>query len=313
MNPGTDFLNTLLVNVKALMQAGLAVPDRPRYQKGATIGGRYLVHQALQGGMSEVYLCLDLQENTPLALKTFQEAFLADQRVRSRFRAECRAWIALGRHPNIVYCASMQLIDNLPFLFMEWVANEDNGPSDLRSRLLRGPIPLRSALDLAIDVCRGLTHAQRKLRPGIVHRDLKPSNILISLGRLAKIADFGLAKITGEATPVLPTVAHEDRGLATAQLATSVVGTWPYMALEQWRGEEPDTGTDIYAIGCILYEMIARRPPFLADSAAESRRLHLEAPVPQVNDQDCPSGIGRLLTRCLAKKREDRFPTTTAL
>src|SRR5713226_7084444 len=120
---------------------------QPRYKKGDKIGGRYLVHQALMGGMGEVYLCLDLQQNLPLALKTFQARYLTNQKLRQLFESEVATWVALEKHPNIVRCYYLDTVDNQPFMFLEWIASDESHGTDLRSWLVRGPLDLRLALD----------------------------------------------------------------------------------------------------------------------------------------------------------------------
>src|SRR5690349_18278910 len=96
--------------------------SEPRYHKGDKIGGRYQVHKALAGGMGEVYLCLDLEEGLPYALKTFQARYLTSAKVRGYFEREAGTWVALEKHPNVVRCFYMEEVDHQPFLFLEWVA-----------------------------------------------------------------------------------------------------------------------------------------------------------------------------------------------
>jgi serine/threonine protein kinase len=99
---------------------------KPRYQPGDKIGGRYQVHQALLGGMGEIYLCLDLEEMIPLALKTFQQRYLTKvQKLRVTFEQEVATWVALVKHPNIVRCFHMDTLDNQPFMILEWIAGEE--------------------------------------------------------------------------------------------------------------------------------------------------------------------------------------------
>ena len=168
---------------------------QPRYKPGDKIGGRYQVHQALMGGMGEVYLCLDLETIHPYALKTFQQRYqTGTQRLRQAFKKEVATWVALEKHPNIVRCYAMETLDNQPFMILEWISGEEGKGADLRGWLRHGPLDLQTALDFAIDICRGLVHAQEK-QPGLVHRDLKPENILIAQSGLAKITDFGLTQI----------------------------------------------------------------------------------------------------------------------
>ena len=126
-----------------------------RYHKGDTIGGRYLVHKALAGGMGEVYLCLDLQQNLPFALKTFQARYLANPKARTYSEREATTWVELEKHPNVVRCFYMDTVDDTPFLFLEWVANEEGRGTDLRDWLCRrGPLEPRRALEFTLDVCR---------------------------------------------------------------------------------------------------------------------------------------------------------------
>lgn len=235
-----------------------------RYKPGDRIGGRYQVHKALLGGMGEVYLCLDLEENYPYALKTFQQRYLTDaQRLRQAFEQEVATWVALEKHPNIVRCFYMTTFDNQPFMVLEWIAGEEGRGTDLRSWLRHGPLDLKLALEIALDICHGLLHAQAKHpEQRFVHRDLKPENILMAQGGLAKITDFGLAQIVKAAelaTGLESAVTASRHSFSAGQ---GITGTPAYMAPEQWRGEPLDVCTDIYALGCILYELLTGRWPF---------------------------------------------------
>lgn len=128
---------------------------QPRYQSGDKIGGRYQVHQALMGGMGEVYLCLDLKEMYPFALKTFQQRYLTNPKLRKAFEIEVAIWVALDKHPNIVRCFSMDILDNQPFMMLDWIAGDESRRTNLRSRSQRGLLDLRPALDFAIDIYQG--------------------------------------------------------------------------------------------------------------------------------------------------------------
>lgn len=267
-----------------------------RYKKGDKIGERYEVHEAFMGGMGEVYLCLDLDTTYPYALKTLQARYLTMPQVRNLFHQEVAIWIALPKHPHIVRCHFMKIVENQPFMFLEWIANDEGRGTNLRSWLQHGALDRRLVLDFAIDICRGLLHAHQS---GIVHRDLKPENVLIAQGRVAKITDFGLAQVKA----VLHT--EDDQNLLGK---LRLAGTPPYMAPEQWRGERLDGRTDIYAFGCLLYEMLTGRWPYLSSTRADFRRQHLNADIPKVADDDHFS-IQPLLNRCLAKRSEQRFAT----
>jgi tetratricopeptide (TPR) repeat protein len=282
-----------------------------RYQKGDKIGGRYLVHRALAGGMGEVYLCLDTQQNLPYALKTFQARHLANPRLRGLFEREVGIWVALEKHPNLVRCFYMDTLDNQPFMVLEWVAAEEGYGTDLRDLLLRrGRLDPRLALDFAIDVCRGMAHAADRC-PGVVHCDLKPENVLVAQGRLAKVTDLGLAKVAREAglTP--------DQGTAPSagrRLVSAAGGTPPYMAPEQWRGEPVDPRTDVYAVGCLLYELLTGRLPFDAPTEEGLRRQHLGSPPPALALVDAVCGaLGGVLGRCLAKEAKERYASAAEL
>jgi len=275
---------------------------RPRYHKGQQIAGRYLVHQALMGGMGEVYLCLDEKENLPYALKTFQgnSPDLADI-----FKREVASWISLEKHPNIVRCYLMEILDNLPFMELEWVAGEEGEGADLRRWLRHGTLDTSLALRFSVDIVRGLQHANQK-SPGIVHRDLKPENVLVNQSHQAKITDFGLA-IVAQAAKL--GVAASDNGvpLGQSRWVEGVVGTPAYMPPEQWRGEtDLDFRTDIYAIGCILFELLTGKWLYNGRTVNELRAQHLAAPLPPLGG-NIPTGVQHILNGCLAKRREDRY------
>jgi tetratricopeptide (TPR) repeat protein len=299
-----------------------SVKGKARYQPGDKIAGRYQVHKALMGGMGEVYLCLDLQEMQPYALKTFQQRYLTDtQQLRRAFDQEVATWIALEKHPNIVRCFWMQMLDSQPFMALEWVADEEGRSVDLRGWLRRGPLELKLALEIALDICNGLRHAQAK-RPGLVHRDLKPENILVAQGGLAKITDFGLAQIVEEAG--LEVDADFRSGSRQSMVGRQgIAGTPSYMAPEQWRGESLDVRTDIYALGCILYEMVAGTQPFLVDFTPSTpqewqlwlrstQAAHEAAPLPRLPAR-LPAALDELLHCCLAKTQAARFATVDEL
>jgi len=286
----------------------------PRYKPGKIIGGRYRVHAVKMGGMGEVYLCLDLELDEPFALKTFQERYLTDSPwLREAFEKEVSTWIALEKHPNIVRCFYVDILDNQPFMVLEWIPGEEGRGADLRGWLCHGPLDLRLSLEIAIDICRGLAFAQEK-QPGLVHRDLKPENILIAQGKIAKVTDFGLADIVEETKLELQATTVETAGRQSLMSWQGIAGTPTYMAPEQWRGEMLDVRTDIYAVGCIIYEVLAGNPPFVADSLDHLRRLHLEAEPPKIaHIKGLSAELNILLDRCLAKRKENRFSAPSDL
>ena len=187
-------------------------------------------------------------------------------------------------HPNIVQCFSLERLTTSPFLKLEWVFNRHGRVMRLCQWLQAGELQLRTALDLAMDVCCGLEHAAHQASR-FVHRDLKPENILVADGPLARITDFGVA------------IAEDEQG---PSLAPS-----PYRSPEQRSGETLDARADIYALGCILHEMLTGRRP-----SGEG-----EAPVLVLPDGVDPTGrdLVEILARCLAEPREERFPDVRAL
>ncbi len=288
--------------------------QKPGYQPGDRIGGRFQVHQIIMGGMGEVYLCLDLEEMYPYALKTFQQRYQSSA-LQKAFEQEVATWVALEKHPNIVRCFYMNILDNQPFMVLEWIAGEEGKGTDLRGWLRHGPLDLRLALKITLDICRGLIHAQEK-QPGLVHRDLKPENILVAQGGLAKIADFGLAEIIQESGLELDAVAIETDGRQSIVGRRGIAGTPAYMAPEQWRDEPLDERTDIYALGCILYETLAGKCPFRVDIVPTTpQQLQQWLSAMQTEHErgcelslspDLPAALSDLLQSCLARVRKDR-------
>lgn len=289
-----------------------------RYQVGDSIAGRFAVHQALEGGMGEVYLCTDLDVGQPFALKTFQARFLNNARLQLLFEREANAWIALGRHPNIVHCIYFAVFDNLPFVVLEWVSNKEERPS-LRQWLQYGIATEKAAVSLLIDVCQGLSHAAR-VHLGVVHRDLKPENILIGRDGTAKITDFGLVRIAQDGHLEIDSVTRRAGALVSSE---GVVGTPPYMAPEQWENGSVDSRTDIYAIGCMLFELLTGSTPFtireLPNTTQEHgvwlkrwRQCHLELSPPRLPSR-FRSELADIIERCLAKSPIDRFGTPEEL
>lgn len=280
---------------------------KPRYQQGDNIGERFLVQKALIGGMGEVYLCQDTVENVSYALKTFQSRFSNNPKLRAAFNTEVKTWISLGNHPNIVRCFQMPIFDNQPYMLLEWILSDENGRTDLRSWLVRGPIDFRRMLTLTIDICRGLIHANQ-IKPGIVHRDLKPENILVTQREIAMITDFGLATVVEKANLEIFDATDEPSERNSLIGIGGIVGTPPYMAPEQWLAGELDVRTDIYAIGCILFEMLTGHLPFIAANIDDLRTRHLEFPIPKLPDNiPQSSALNNLLAHCLAKQRRERI------
>ena len=230
------------------------------------IAGRYEVaSRPLLGGMGVVYLCYDHQEQRPVALKTFRPEYLPDRTTRDRFLREGATWVNLGKHPHIVRAYGVERIGDgrEVYLVLELVTKEEGRPdASLRSWLTPGRLlAVDQALLFALQIVRAMKHATTMI-PGFVHRDLKPENVLVGVDRLpgwavnrVRVTDFGLAAVLeGAAWPASGDAQSAD--VRRTQLTRGAVGTPLYMAPEQWAGEPVSEQTDMYALGCILFEML---------------------------------------------------------
>jgi tetratricopeptide (TPR) repeat protein/tRNA A-37 threonylcarbamoyl transferase component Bud32 len=291
---------------------------KTRYQPGDKIGERYQVHQAPMGGMGEVYLCLDLEEMYPLAIKTFQDKYLADKAARERFTQEALTWTYLEKHRNIVRAYYVESIEGKPYIFMEMViGSEDLGP-DLRSWIVHKRLDLVTTIDFAIQFSLGMMHAREKVR-GLVHRDVKPENILVTKDKVVKATDFGLAK-TLEADNGQALAEAEDEHVVTKRPSLTrlgtIVGTPPYMSPEQIvPGGKVDVRSDIYAFGCVLYEMLTGGPVFEVKARTERQwmekwlryQLYREPAGPRSIVPSIPTDVDALVMRCLRKEEGERY------
>ncbi len=214
-------------------------------QAGTRLGPYEIVAPLGAGGMGEVYRAKDTRLGREVALKTLPEALAATPSRLARLRKEARILASLS-HPHVATLFGLEETDGATVLVMELV----EGPT-LANRLRLGPLGVREALELARQIAEGLEAAHEK---GVLHRDLKPGNVALTPKDQVKLLDFGLAKAVGEDGPVNSQVST---GTSPASEAGAVVGTAPYMSPEQARGEEVDRRTDVWAFGCVLYEMLA--------------------------------------------------------
>src|SRR5579864_7597694 len=218
--------------------------------------GPYEIQSSLgAGGMGEVYRARDSRLKREVAIKVLPQALSLDADRLRRFEQEALATAALN-HPNILAVFDIGASEGAPYVVSELLEGET-----LRERLRTGPIPVRKALDYAVQIARGLAAAHEK---GIIHRDLKPENLFITKDGRVKILDFGLAKLTQaepSAQTSLPTLTHVTE-------AGVVMGTAGYMSPEQVRGIAVDARSDIFAFGAILYEMLSGKRAFRGDTAA---------------------------------------------
>ena len=262
---------------------------------GVRVGPYEIVAPIGHGGMGEVYRARDTRLDRTVAIKVLTQSLATETEFRIRFEREARAIAALN-HPHI--CA---LHDVGPdYLVMEYI---DGVP-------LRGPMPVREALRLAVQITDALDAAHRH---GITHRDLKPGNILVTKAGV-KLLDFGLAKRTaGEM--VVGSAADALTASSDLTRQGTILGTPQYMAPEQLEGKEADSRADIFAFGCVLYQIITGRPAFDGTSVAAivASILQTEPPPLSMFQPASPPSLDRLVTRCLAKDPDERWQTARDL
>ena len=250
------------------------------------------------GGMGEVYRGRDPRLGRDVAIKVLPANASSDPGGLQRFEQEARAAAALD-HPNILAVYDVGVYDGVPYIVSELLEGQT-----LRERVSSGPIPMRTALDYAVQIAHGLAAAHEN---GIVHRDLKPDNVFLTRDGRVKILDFGLANlIDQESTGVVSSV------LPTSPPGTSpglVLGTTGYMSPEQVRGEHVDRRTDIFALGVVLYEMLTGRRAFLRETIRETMTAILRNDLPDIHSSNPQVSLPleQLLRRCVDKDPARRF------
>ena len=265
--------------------------------------GRYEICSQLgAGGMGEVYLANDTKLDRKVALKVLPPELGDDSgdRVR-RFVQEAKAASALN-HPNILTIYEIDEIDSEQFIATEFIDGDT-----LRDRIRRGAFTVVEALEIGIQVASALsaTHSV-----GIIHRDIKPDNIMLRHDGIVKVLDFGLAKLSRDReTPNTDSLAPTERFVNTA--AGVVMGTAHYMSPEQTRGLEVDARTDIWSLGCVLYEMISGKQPFYGPTTIDvmSGILNFDPEALLPHLPDGPRELDRVISRALRKDREERYQT----
>jgi serine/threonine protein kinase/Flp pilus assembly protein TadD len=273
--------------------------------------GRYEICSQLgAGGMGEVYLANDTRLDRKVALKILPTSVVENQtdastdRVR-RFIQEAKAASGLN-HPNILTIYEIDEVDAEHFIVTEYIDGET-----LRTRIRTGPFNAADVIDIGIQVASALsaTHSV-----GIIHRDIKPDNIMLRRDGIVKVLDFGLAKLTRDRQPF-----NSDSMAPTQDMINTavgiVMGTAHYMSPEQARGFEVDARTDIWSLGCVLYEMVARLQPFIGPSALDvmSGILHMEPESLIRYLPDGPVELDRVISRAIRKDREERYQTVDDL
>jgi TolB-like protein len=259
--------------------------------------GPYEIQEMLgRGGMGEVYRAFDTRLNREVAIKILPAALQADAESVRRFQNEARAVASLS-HPNVVPLFDVGEQDGMRYAVAELVVGET-----LRVRLASVPLPIPEAVEIAAQIAEGLAAAHER---GVVHRDVKPENIVLTPSGSPRILDFGLAKQSAAAPGP-----SEDEATRSALLTEPgvIAGTVGYMSPEQVRGESLDGRSDLFSLGVVLYEMLTSRRPFRGESQVETLNAILkEEPPPDPVLMALPPELERILRRCLAKRRENRY------
>ena len=264
---------------------------------GRRVGAYQIDARIGSGGMGEVYRARDTRLGRDVAIKVLPSIFAADPDRLARFEREARMLAALN-HSHIATIHGVEELDGVRGLILELV----EGPT-LAQRIAQGPLPLNEALAVAQQVAHALEAAHDK---GIIHRDLKPANIKFTRSGDVKVLDFGLAKAfaTDESGA---NVSHAPTVTAT-ELTGVIVGTPAYMSPEQARGQAIDKRTDIWAFGCVLYEMLTGRVAFRGNTISDTIAAILERePVWDALPEPSPPALSRLLRRCLEKDPRRRL------
>lgn len=256
-------------------------------QKERIIGGQYKIVKELgAGGMGSIFYGVHMLTEQPVAIKMLHPSLVNDEVVRKRFLSEASV-LARMEHPNIVQWKNSIEDETGLYLIMQYVEG-DNVENRLEKH---GQVPLEDAIIFAIQTLAGLECVHSK---GVVHRDLKPSNILLTQDDQVKLADFGIARLTG-------TNRFTKAGMT--------IGTFFYMSPEQIMGHDSDHRADVYSMGITLYEMLTGQIPFQGETEFDVCKQHLESPLPSIRKKasHLPKKLDAILSKATAKKPDDRF------
>lgn len=251
-----------------------------------SLGDRYELGPVLgHGGMARVQRAKDRKLERPVAVKILSAPYDRDKAFVERFQREAHAAARLN-HPNIVAVYDSGSENGTHYIVTELVDGETLG--ELLNR--EGALPPERAAEIGREVARALTAAHER---GVVHRDVKPGNVMITADGKVKVVDFGIARAAGA---------------ESVTRSGLVLGSAPYISPEQARGEPGDERSDIYALGCVLYQMLTGQAPFVADTPLATLYLHVHEPVvPPSNVRPVPPEIEQVVMRCMEKDPADRY------
>ena len=268
--------------------------------EGTLIAHYRIIEPLGVGGMGAVYKARDEKLNRMVALKVLTPEAVSQADRRRRFLQEARAASALN-HPHILTVYEIGEADGKPYMAMEYIQGET-----LRQKIASSPLPVKDALEIAIQVAEGLAKAHEH---NIVHRDLKPENLMISCDGYAKILDFGLAKLLEQRQRALAVNSTEKTLIQVQTKDGMIMGTINYMSPEQLLGQRVDLRSDIFSFGIVLYEMLTGRCPFVNENRIDTMHaiLHTEPEPPHTIKADLPLDLQRILAKTLAKAPKARY------
>src|ERR1041385_192860 len=266
---------------------------------GTKLGPYERVSPLGAGGMGEVYRARDQRLERDVAVKVLPEHLAQDPQALARFEREAKSVVALS-HPNILAIYDVGSAQGVAYVVLELLEGET-----LRARVARSAMPWRKAVEIAVAVADGLAATHSK---GIIHRDLKPENIFFTSDGRVKVVDFGLARWKAKPSPANSEVATE------TQVGT-VTGTVGYMSPEQIRGIAAEATSDIFSLGCVLYEMVTGERAFARRTAPETMSAILNEDPPPLADsrQGIPPELQGIIHHCLEKEPEQRFQSARDL
>jgi tRNA A-37 threonylcarbamoyl transferase component Bud32/tetratricopeptide (TPR) repeat protein len=291
-------------------------PSR-RLAPGTTFDGRYwVISHVGEGGMAHVYKARHLHLDQIVALKLLRKDSCNDPVKVKRFQVEAKAASSLS-HPKLLNVQGFGICEGTPYLVMEYVEG-DSLDAVLDAH---GPMPIARVIEIGrqVSAALGFLHEHR-----IVHRDIKPANIVSTAGGACKVVDFGIAKIYDDAGAALSDDQEETTasGTDSSQSLTrtgALIGTPAYMSPEQAMGAHLDGRSDIYSLGCLLFELATGRPPYVADTPYNVLALHLKGTIPFLTDflpdtqSDTVDAFDAIIRQCLAKSPDDRFQSMEEL